>query len=232
MSDIAKLFRFKKKVNIVDSSGKILDTVYMRLVGDSDYTQARQMSLSASRQLRIKLRDKNTPEYIANFSDLDVLQKEEMVNAIVASEIPDYRDEWILQTGIEKLPELNIDNPTLEQQEEHQKAVEDYRKDRQKQLTDFMLKKSEERRKELLEKPDEDIKNRYIMSTINARCIDAFTGVFRDYCVYKGTFKDDKYTQLAFDNFVEFQESAPQLRNQLLAAYTELEIGGEDLKNL
>jgi hypothetical protein len=62
--------------------------------------------------------------------------------------------------------------------------------------------------------------------------MEIFVSSFREYCVYKATFEDEKCTKLAFDNFAEFQDCATKLKAQLLAAYTELEIGGEELKNL
>jgi hypothetical protein len=232
MSELSKLFRFKKKVDIIDSSGKVLDTVYMRIVGDADYNQARNIALAASRQLRVKLRDNSTPDYIANFSDLDVLTKEEKIIVIISSEVIDYRDEGITKLGIEKLPELNIDNPTLEQQEEHQKAIGDYRLERQKQLFDYMDKRSKERMEEIRKLSDEEVQTKYITSVINSRCMEEFSTAFREYCVYKATFGDDKYTKLAFDNFIEFKDCSTQLKSQLLVAYTSLEIGGEELKNL
>jgi len=232
MSELGKLFKFKKKVDIVDDVGRTLTTVYMRLVGDSDYNFARNESLAISRQLRVKLRDKDTPEYIATFSDLDVLTREEKTISIVTSEITDYRDEAMIKFGIEKLPELNVDEPTLEQQEEHQQAVKNYKEERQKQLFDFMQKRSEERKEELSKLTDQELYDKYINSTINNRCMEAFVLAFREYCVYKSVFTDEKCTKLAFDNFSDFQNCATKLKTQLLSAYTGLEIGGEDLKNL
>ena len=42
---------------------------------------------------------------------------------------------------------------------------------------------------------------------------------------------DDYYNGINFDSFDEFDGCAPQLKNQLMVAYINLEISGEDLKN-
>ena len=230
MSKIAKLFRWQRKVDIREGD-KILDTVYIRLVGDAEFQEAKTVALKRSKQLRILLRDKSTDEYQAGFSDLGSLSKDELIMGITFGEIPDYRDEGLMTLPDKEPPELS-DNPTLEQQEEYETKLEELKNERTKLLTEFIEKKAEERKAEINKITDiEQLQEMYVHSVINMRCSEEFTRAFREYQVFKGTYTDNKLKTLAFDSFDEFDECAPQLKNQLMTAYISLELSGEDLKN-
>jgi len=230
MGKLSKLFRWHRKVDITEGN-EILATVYVRLVGDADFQEAKTVALRRSKELRIKLRDRDSEEYKSNFLDLDSLTKDELIMGISFGELPDYRDEALLQVPEKSPPELP-DNPTLEQQEEYETKLEEIRNERTMFISDFIEKRAEERREELGKIEDIDkLREMYTHSVINMRCTEEFTRVFREYQVYKGTFNDAKFTQPAFDSFKEFEECAPQLKNQLLGAYVNLELTGEELKN-
>lgn len=230
MSKIAKLFRWSKKVEIRDGD-KILDTVYVRLVGDAEFQEAKNVALKRSKHLRKLLRNDETDEYQASFSDVSVLTKDELVMGVTFGEIPDYRDEGLLTLPDKEPPELP-DNPTLEQQEDYETKLEELKTERAQALTDFIEKRAEERRTEIGVIDDmEQLCNMYIHSVINMKCSEEFTRAFREYQVFRGTYKDAKLETLAFDNFEEFDGSAPQLKGQLIAAYVTLELTGEELKN-
>lgn len=230
MSKIANLFRWHKKVEIRDGD-KVLDTVYIRLVGDAEFQEAKIVALKHSKQLRILLRDKSTDEYAANFSDLHSLTRDELIMGVTFGEIPDYRDEGLLTLPEKDPPELP-DDPTLEQQEEHETKIEELRADRAKALTEFIEKRAEERKVEIGEEEDiEKLREIYVRSSINMKCSEEFTRAFREYQVFTGTYADSKFKTLAFDNFDEFDGCAPQLKNRLMTAYISLEMSGEELKN-
>jgi len=229
MSKLSRLFRWSKKVNIV-SGGEVLDTVYIRLVGDSDFQESRIAALKASKNLRIRLRDKEDEEHLSTFSDINHLTKDELIMGVCYSEIPDYRDEAIISVPEKTIPELP-DSPSLEEQEQYQNKLETMRNERAQALAKFIEERSDKRREELKDKELEDLKEMYMHSIINMKCGEEFTRTFREYQVYKGTYTDEKFKNLAFDNFEDFVECAPQLKSQLLQAYIDLEISGEDLKN-
>jgi len=230
MSKIANLFRWHKKVEIKDGS-KVLDTVYIRLVGDAEFQEAKNMSLRRSKKLRISLRDSNTDEYQASFSDLHSLTKDELIMGITFGEIPDYRDEGLLTLPEKEMPELP-DNPTLEQQEEYETNLEELRAARAKALTEFIEKKADDRKVEIGKTDDiDELREMYVHSVINMKCSEEFTRAFREYQIFSGTYADNKFKTLSFDSFEEFDGCAPQLKNQLMTAYISLEMSGEDLKN-
>jgi len=230
MGNLSKLFRWNRKVDITEGNN-VLATVYVRLVGDTDFQEAKSVALRRSKELRIKLRDPDSEEHKSNFLDITSLTRDELVMGISFGELPDYRDEALLQVPEKHLPELP-DAPTLEQQEEYEAKEKEIWNERAKFISDFIEKKAEERRKELDKVEDIDkLREMYTHSVINMKCTEEFTKIFREYQVYKGTFNDAKFTQLAFDSYEEFEECAPQLKNQLLRAYVDLELTGEDLKN-
>lgn len=229
-SKLSKLFRWHKKVEI-KSGDKILDTVYIRLVGDADFQEAKTMSLKYSKQLRISLRNKETEDYGANFSDLDTLTRDELIMGITYGEIPDYRDEALLTIPEKEKPELP-DDPTLEQQEDYEIKETELRAERAKVIADFIEKRSEERKAEFAQIEDIDkLREMYTHSIVNMRCGEEFTRIFREYQVYKGTYVDSEFKTLAFESFDEFNGCAPQLKATLLSAYIDLELSGEELKN-
>jgi len=230
MGKLSKLFRWHRKVDITEGDN-VLATVYMRLVGDADFQEAKSVALRRSKELRIKLRNPDSEEHKSNFLDIDSLTKDELIMGISFGELPDYRDEALLQVPERSLPELP-DTPTLEQQEDYEAKEEEIRNERTKFISDFIEKKAEERREELDKIEDIDkLREMYSHAVINMKCTEEFTKVFREYQVYKGTFNDAKFTQLAFDSYEEFEECAPQLKNHLLRAYVNLELTGEELKN-
>jgi hypothetical protein len=55
--------------------------------------------------------------------------------------------------------------------------------------------------------------------------------VFRDYCIFAGTYKDSGFKEKAFVDFDDFRNSAPNLKKQLSDTYLQLELSGEQLKN-
>jgi hypothetical protein len=230
MSRLSQLFRWKRKVDVLDGD-KVLATVYLRIVGDGEYQEARNIALQRSKELRKKLRDITSEEYNISFTDIDVMTRDEIIMAITYAEIPDYRDEAMMNVAEVPVPDMP-DNPTLEQQEEHQTAVDKVKKDRIDALTSHMENSGKKRREELGKIENiEELRKLYKTAIVNTRCTELFTTVFREYCVYKGTFNDSSYKESAFDSFDDFYSSAPQLKMQLQIAYSNLEITGEDLKN-
>jgi len=229
MSNLADLFRWKTKVELMHRDD-IKATVYVRVVGDLDYQEARTVALRKSREQRMKLRDNTTEEYMASFIDLESLKKEDMIDSVVASETPSYSEEGLLHIKEVAIPELS-DTPTLEEQEEYTAAQDEAKTSRIKQLTDYMEKRSKERRKELEKDAAKDIKKLYVTAVIDIESSRVFANMFRDFCIYKGTYKDTNYKTLAFDSFEEYLSSNINLKTQLSDAYNKLELMGEDLKN-
>ena len=105
MGNLSKLFRWHRKVDITEGNN-VLATVYVRLVGDTDFQEAKSVALRRSKELRIKLRNPGSEEHKSNFLDIDSLTKDELIMGVSFGELPDYRDEALLQVPEKSLPEL------------------------------------------------------------------------------------------------------------------------------
>lgn len=235
--DLSKLFRWNTKVELKDNNGSIIETVYVRLVGDVDYNQAQQYALVSSRRMRKNLRKETTLEHDSLFFDLDEKDEDELIFNILMSEMSNFRDLAVEELGddILRIPEIS-DNPSLEEREEQQEAEEDSQEEKIKKLRTKMDEKSSERREELKVKAKEEggieeLRKIFVTSTVNVKCLEEFGKVFREYCVFKGTFSDEALKYKAFDDFEEFRNASPILKRQLTDAYIGLEISGEQLKN-
>ena len=182
--------------------------------------------------MRKKLRDKDSLEYKASFLDLDDREKSELVIGTLLSEVTTIRDIAVEELGDELTkPIKEIEGDSLEVQEKRQEAEDNLEKDRLQKLRDKMDEKSEQRREELEKLELDELKSMYVTASINMKCLEMFSSVFRDYCVFVGTYTDEKLTEKAFDSLEEFRNMVSTVKKQLLDAYLDLEITGEDLKN-
>jgi len=230
--DLAHLFRWNEKVEIKDRDNNVLDTLYVRLVGDVDYQQAQQYALVSSRKLRRKLKDTNSVEHQALFLDIDDRKKEDLIYGTLMSEISNFRDLAVADLGSEifeiKVPQ---DADTLEERENQQEAEEKLANEKAEKLRAKMEEKSEERKVELEKLSIKELKDIFVESSINAKCLDEFSTIFREYCIFSGTHKDSTFKTKAFADFEDFRNTSPNLKRQLIDAYLKLELTGEQLKN-
>ena len=230
--DLAHLFRWNSKVEIKDRENNVLDTLYVRLVGDVDYNQAQQYALVSSRKLRKKLKDTNSVEHQAIFLDVDDRKKEDIIFGILMAEVSNFRDLAVADLGTEifevKIPK---EAETLEDREQQQEAEENLVKEKSDKLRIKMEEKSEERKVELEKLSIKELREIFLESSINAKCLDEFSIIFREYCIFSGTYKDSTFKQKAFDDFEDFRNISPNLKRQLIDAYLQLELSGEQLKN-
>ena len=231
-NDLANLFRWNTKVEIKDREGNTNATLYVRLVGDVDYSQAQQYGLLASRKLRKKLKDKDSVDHQALFLDIDERKKEDLVYGVLMAEISNFRDLAVADLGAEifeiKIPE---DAETLEERENQQESEEKLANEKAEKLRAKMEEKSNERKEELEKLTLKELKDIFVESSINARCLDEFSTIFREYCIFAGTYSDSTFKHNAFEEFEDFRNTSPNLKRQLIDAYLKLELTGEQLKN-
>jgi len=94
-----------------------------------------------------------------------------------------------------------------------------------------MDEKAENRNEELKDKSKEELITLFMRAAIDQRCLEIFTQIFRDYCVFCGTYLDSRFVDGAYKSFDEFQDIATPIKRQLLDTYVKLELTGEQLKN-
>ena len=230
-NDLVDLFRWNTKVDIKNRDGKILTTLYIRLVGDVDYNQAQQFGLVASRKLRKRLRDKDSTDHQAIFMDIDDREKNDLVFGILISEMSNFREIAMAEISEDIIDDKLDPDATLEERENNQELEEKRAKEKVEKLRNKMDEKSNERKAELEKMDIEELRKVFIDSTTNYKCLEEFGLAFREYCVFCGTYNDPKFKEKAFTDFYEFRNSSPILKRQLIDAYLKLELTGEQLKN-
>jgi hypothetical protein len=225
--DISKLFEWGKKFT-VNWKDKTLD-VYIRLVGDAELNRSRVFGLRKSAELRRKLSDYNSEERLAYIPDFQAVTKEGIVGALISYSREDYIEEAVKNVEIKKPKELASD-AKLEEQEKHQKEVDEYPDKRNRAILEYITKKFEAKKKELEVLPKKDLYDRFATAAINEVCRGEFLKSFRTMSTYFGSYKDEKFTERLCNSFEEFDNLPTDVKAQLIDSYTTLEIPTEDLK--
>lgn len=227
--NISKLFGWKGEKPIVDTTGKVILNVYMRLVGDADINIARTLALRDAAKLRSKMSDKNSDEYLAYTVPEDLLDKDTLIILILNLMIKDFSEEAISSIDI-PIPTEPDEHASQEEQEEYQKKVDNYPVERLKKLNEFVTEKTKQKEQELKQLPEDKLYALYIKTLTNRLCNNKLTETFQNYCAYAGCYKDNKYKEKFFSNFDEFLNLPPDIKEQIISNYQSLDLSGEELK--
>jgi len=227
--NLSKLFNWGKDFNIQDRYGNFLVTVYMRLVGDAELNRARVGAIRASRELRIKLKDKNSDEYMAFIPDFSELEKDGLENIILSMKVREFMQEVNRDLDVPIPVEPHSDAP-LEKQEEYQKEVDEYPAKRQARVTELTLKKSEAYGAKLTNESREYLEKEAERLIIISRCEEEMVKVFSDLCVIFGTYKDPEFKLQYFKDNDEFNKLPSEIKQQFLDCYQTLDINVNELK--
>lgn len=226
---IEKLFTWKAPLELKDGEDAVVNTVYQKLIGDSDLNKARVTSLRYSRELRGKLKDPTSDEYFAYVDILNDYNKEEIITLILFDELIDMRTEAEKDFYFPE-PETPGEDATTEDEEEYQRLQDTY-EDRRIKALDDRVKEILEARKNNLDSETEDyLKERAINSRVDSICENELRSRFLNMCTYLGTFLDSEYKYRLFKDFDEFLNSPEALKSQLVSGYNRLEVSSINLK--
>jgi hypothetical protein len=226
---ISKLFNWGNKFSIVDSKGTKISDVYIRLVGDSELNRARVFGLRKSAEMRKKLRDPNSDEHMAYILDKDTVEKQNLVNYLLYRKTSEFAQAATKDIDIPFPKELEGDS-TLEEQENYQKEVDSYPARVEEKVRSVITKQAEDEQKRLEAMNEDDLYKLFVVTTTNELCETEMYSRFRDFCVFSGSYKDDKYRHLFFNSIEEFSNLPRELKEQFLTNYDTLEISMEELK--
>jgi hypothetical protein len=228
--NLSELFRWNKKVSILGPNGEELGyIIYMRLVGDADLNRARVFGLRSSAILRKELKTPGTDKYEAYISQIKDQEKDVLIKAIILFEIPTLSEESRREVDIKFPMEPSSDAP-LEEHENYQKEVDEFPKKFADASEKILRKKIKQEEKRLEPMDEAALKQEYINSFIGVICQEEMSKKFSDMCIYLGTYKDKKFKRKVFESFDEFDNAAPELKEQLRRAYSELELRMPELK--
>lgn len=227
--DISKLFVWSGEFTLSDQFGKNA-TIWMRLLGDAELNRARVYAIRRSAELRKKLKDENSDEFIAFFSVLDEAEtKEELIEMVSIASIKRYTEEAVKEIVI-PLPVEPRSDSDLEEFEKFQEKVDNYESEKQSKTRELIERKVENGRKALEKESEESLKKIYKQLMIGDFCEREMITKFREGCIYFGTFKDSEFKVKAFENIEEVNNLPTQIKEQLLVYYQGLEVNVGELK--
>jgi len=225
--DVSKLFEWGKKFTITWRSKSI--DAHIRLVGDAELNRSRVFALRNSAEYRRKLLDYNSEERLANIPDYQATTKEALVEALLLYSKEDFTSDAINNVEI-KLPKELPSDATLEQQEKHQKEVDEFPEKRNKAILDYIAKKFEDKKNELNKLSRKDLYDKFVIAAINEVCRNEFLKAFRSMCTYFGCYKDEEFKTRLFNSYEEFDNLPTEVKASLVEKYISLEVSVEDLK--
>jgi hypothetical protein len=229
--DIKPLLSWKRKFEITSATGEVITTVYMRLVGDADMNRARVAALRNSAELRKKLRNHESDEYIAFTPDMDELIEEQLINLVVVFSMRGLTSEAIkkLKLQVPRQPKSDAGTEAFEQ---YQKELDEFPEKRNVELKKILERFVVKQKKELSTMDKKTLYDKYIRVMSNELCEQELIKTFKEQVTYYGSFKDEELKIKFFDSFEDFQNLDPYLKSQFISTYSELEMTSDDLKKL
>lgn len=224
--DISKLFHWGDKFELSDKYGNPVLTVHMRLVGDAELNRSRVFAIRKSAELRKKLKDINSEEYMAFIQDVE---DDGLIDLILMFKVREFTQQAsrMIKPKLPKEPKSDAD---LEDLERYQEEVDTYADRRFKEIAEEVERMSNDARKLLEKESVEWLRKEYKRLLINEFCEQEMVQRFKESCAFYGTFKDADYKVRLFESFEQFDNLPSEIKTQLLDNYSMLEINIDSLK--
>lgn len=239
--DINKLFGWGRVIEVFDPQTNKVDTlVYMKLLGDADLGRARVYALRKSAEMRRKLKDTNSDEYLAWVRDINEVEVADLVNLITVFSMREISNNARAKVKI-PTPKPPKSTAKLEKMEDFQKQVDAYPEKRAKAIEDAINKEIAILQKSLNEKSKEELYRMYVKQLVDEFCERAAVDAFEDYQTYLGCYEDDSYKpekrffkdkETGEPSFEVFDNLEPTVKAQFKDAYRSLDIELSELKKL
>ncbi len=228
---ISSLFRWTTEVSILNGQGEEALKVFMRLLGDKDINQARVYGLRSSAELRKRLRTKGTDENIAFISEIPSRDREALEAGIKLLRLSDLAN-IARRNAVIQFPKEPDSEATLEEQEKYQVEVDEFPGKYSALVEKELEKLVKQETKNLKKLKIAELRDEYTETMIEYVCKQEMDRKFLDKTVFFATYKDDNYKKKSFTTFEEYDNSAPEVKEQLKTAYNDLELGISELKKL
>ena len=228
-TDISKLFFWSNKFSITDRYGIPVSDVYMRLVGDAELNRARVKAIRASKELRNKLKDRDSDERVVFIPELDEYPQEALVEMVLIQKVKEFTQSSMKEVII-PVPVEPSSEASLEKQEKYQEEIDNFDKNRQDKIKELTTKKIDNYRKAISSNSVESLIKEYESLLINDLCENEMIRMFRLWCVYFGCFKEETHRNYYFSSFDELDNLPTEIKEQFINNYQLLEINIENLK--
>lgn len=236
MGKLSELLRWKREVKLMGPNGEVLETVYMRIIGDYDLQEAYRLARIASAAKRERLRDTDTEDFkdqVAPFNEASEDECKQLIRVAREAGWTPQALSAVIRPDEVKISEIatDPDAPTLEEQERVDKENADQEEKYQKELQDFIEQKRKELEADLSSLSSEQIR---VLAQAEATVwlpLTVYMNELTDEKTWRSVYTDKAMTERGFANVQEFREMMESLRSQLIQAYAELEESAGDIKN-
>lgn len=238
MAQLDDLLKYKKKVTLKNQrTGKDLKTVWVRILGDDDMKEAFQQARIASAAKRKELRDTDSPAYqdeiIGVLKETPRDQQEELILASKENEFANNAPIVVPREDAPKIEEIAVepDAPTLEEQERLDDTEKEQNEKFRKAIDEYIETKLNEVRAGFADLTDDRIFELATVEYINIQSLQAFLDEINQQKAFRGTYMDEDCKERGYSSMDSFRNADSQIKAQLIVAYSELEVGADDLKN-
>lgn len=233
---IKQLFTYIKETPLLDRNDKEIARCWVRLLGESDLNKAFKMARIESTRKREMYRNQETDEFKDEIATISELSREELITMILGARKNRFTSQAFVKVNREELPKieeiaLEPDSPELEEQENLDKKMAEQADDYNNRVNEYVDARIVEAQAELSEKSDEEILKEAQIEMANILPLQAFYIALNAYKAYLGSYEDKACTKRIFSSIEDFDNADVTLKNQLISAYTTLEIGADDIKN-
>lgn len=230
--DISKLFKWGRVYEIINpETGEADGLIYMRLLGDADMNRARVYALRKSAEMRAKLKDPESDEYLAYFGNQDDINPDIIISIIITLSMRELYAKAKKEVKI-KPPVQPKSTAPLEEMERYQKELDEYPEKRNREISEFVQKEIEAMEKLLKGLPFDELYERYKKIFIQETCEQVALQAFNEMQVYLGCYRDSEYKTRFFDSFEDFSNLQPEIKRMIMDAFNSLEMEMGELKKL
>ncbi len=227
--DLKSLFLWKKPLCIKDHKEEEVGVVYQRVVNDVDQEKARLTAIRKSREMRKLLKDENSDEYAAMSEGIESYTKEQRISVILLGKFPD------LHRKAQEQARTSMPNPpsgdSMEKTEEYEAAVDEFQEKYNKEVMSIVEKLTESEKSKLEGLTEEELRGVVFSTFIDQICQNTASVLMSEHLAFLATYEDENCKQRYFNDFSDFEELAPQVKDQLVKGYRELSIPPEQIKN-
>jgi hypothetical protein len=237
MATLADLLQYKDSLDIEHpQTGKIVKTLWIRVLGDLDLGKAYKAARLASAAKREALRDPESEDYkdeVLGIVDLDDQEKKDIIKtgrltniiaeATVAVARPDLiqPEEVAIDPDAATLEELeNLDKAERESEKEYRAKIDEYVKDKSDELDAILSELSPE---ELTKQAQAEVSTLVPFSLF-------ITEVNAQKAFY-GTFQDETCKKREFESVDDFKQLPTFVQEAIIIKMNSLEVDGPSIKN-
>jgi len=237
MASLADLLRYKKLIDVHDPrTNEVIKTVWIRVLGDLDLTNAYKASRLASATKRSALRDIDSEDYKDEVLGVEDLAEEEKKDLIKTAKLSNIISEALVaieRPDVPKLSEIaiNPDAASLEELEKFDIAEKKVEVSYRDKIDEYIRLRTEEIEVELQLLSIEELTSRAKQEVSVLVPFSLFMSELNVQKAFYGTFQDQTCKIREFETIDDFRQLPKSVQEMLIEEINNLEVSGADVKN-